>query len=225
MRARAAAALVAIGALALLVPAAGAAQEKSYSLPKAVVDVEIAGDGSLLVREDITFSFSGSFSGAYRDIPVRRGERVDLVSVSEGGRRYRPGGNTALGSSDQAGKYGVEANSQRVRVVWHYRAFNEQRVFTIRYRFRGLAVAYDDVVDVNLQVWGDEWPVAVRDLHADMALPRPIGLQGTRYRVWGAPEWVQRHRFDASGRARRCSPPTSPPASSSRCARCFPAGC
>ena len=159
-------------------PAAGAAQEKSYSLPSAVVDVEIASDGSLLVREDITFSFSGSFSGAYRDIPVRRGERVDLVSVSEGGRRYQPGGNTALGSFDQAGKYGVDANTQRVRVVWHYRASNEQRVFTIRYRFRGLAVAYDDVVDVNLQVWGDEWPVAVNDLRAEMELPRPIGAPG-----------------------------------------------
>ena len=107
-KARAAATLVAIAALALLVPAAGAAQEKSYSLPQAVVDVQIASDGSLLVREDITFSFSGSFSGAYRDIPVRAGERVDLVSVSEGGRRYQPGGNTDLGSFDQPGKYGVE---------------------------------------------------------------------------------------------------------------------
>ena len=78
-----------------------------------------------------------------------------------------------------------------MRVVWHYRALNEQRTFTIRYRFRGLAVAYDDVVDVNLQVWGDEWPVAVSDLRAEMELPRPIALTGTRYRVWGAPEWVR----------------------------------
>ena len=187
--ARRAVTVVALAALALLVP--GAAQAKSYSLPKAVVHVEIASDGSLLVREDITFSYSGSFSGAYRDIPVRGGERVDLVRVSEGGEAYRPGGNTVLGSFDLPGEYGVDENTQRVRVVWHYRALNEQRTFTIRYRFRGLAVAYDDVVDVNLQVWGDEWPVAVSDLRAEMELPRPIGLTGTRYRVWGAPEWVR----------------------------------
>ncbi len=187
--ARRAVTVVALAALALLVP--GAAQAKSYSLPKAVVQVEIASDGSLLVREDITFSYAGSFSGAYRDIPVRGGERVDLVRVSEGGEAYRPGGNTELGSFDLPGEYGVDENTQRVRVVWHYRALNEQRTFTIRYRFRGLAVAYDDVVDVNLQVWGDEWPVAVSDLRAEMELPRPIGLTGTRYRVWGAPEWVR----------------------------------
>ena len=189
IRGRAALLLSFVAALALLVP--GAAQAKSYSLPQAVVQVKLAPDGSLLVREDITFSYSGSFSGAYRDIPVRGGERVDLVRVSEGGQALQPGGNTVLGSFDLPGKYGVDANTQRVRVVWHYRALNEQRTYTIRYRFRGLAVAYDDVVDVNLQVWGDEWPVAVSDLRAEMELPRPIALHGSRYRVWGAPEWVR----------------------------------
>ena len=34
---------------------------------------------------------------------------------------------------------------------------DQTRTFTIRYRFSGLAVGYDDVVDVNLKVWGDEW--------------------------------------------------------------------
>ena len=48
-----------------------------------------------------------------------------------------------------------------MRIVWHYRASDERRTFTISYRFRGLAVAYDDVVDVNLRVWGDHWPVGL----------------------------------------------------------------
>ncbi|MGH3142074.1 MAG: DUF2207 family protein, partial [Gaiellales bacterium] len=183
----------------------GAAQAKSYSLPQAVVHVEIAPDGSLLVREDITFSYAGSFSGAYRDIPVRDGERIDLVSVSEGSRRYRPGGNTELGSFDRPDVFGVEKTDDQVRVVWHYRANGGIRTFTIRYRFRGLAVAYDDVVDVNLKVWGDHWPVAIYDLRAEMELPRPIALTGTRYRVWGAPQWVhgvvERSRTGTSLRA------------------------
>ena len=42
--------------------------------------------------------------------------------------------------------------------MWRYQAEDEARTFTIRYRFTGLAVGYDDVVDVNLKVWGDEWP-------------------------------------------------------------------
>ena len=35
------------------------------------------------------------------------------------------------------------------------------RTFEIRYALRGVAVAYDDVVDVNLKVWGDEWDVGL----------------------------------------------------------------
>jgi hypothetical protein len=36
------------------------------------------------VREQITFDFSGDFSGAYRDIPLREGESIDEFGVSEG---------------------------------------------------------------------------------------------------------------------------------------------
>ena len=58
-----------------------------------------------------------------------------------------------------------------MRIVWHYRAENERRTFTISYRFRGLAVAYDDVVDVNLRVWGHEWPSGLGSLASSMQLP------------------------------------------------------
>ena len=30
----------------------------------------LARNGEVLMREDITFSYSGTFSGAYRDIPL-----------------------------------------------------------------------------------------------------------------------------------------------------------
>ena len=81
------------------------------------------------------------------------------MAVSEESRRYRPGGNTELRSDDRPDRYGVELTGNRVRVVWHYRANGGIRTFTVSYRFRGVAVAYDDVVDVNLQVWGSHWPV------------------------------------------------------------------
>jgi hypothetical protein len=138
----------------------------------------------------ITFDFSGDFSGAYRDIPVRPGESIDDVGVSEGSDEYIPGASTELGSFGVPGSFGVETSSNRVRIVWHYRAENERRTFTISYRFRGLAVAYDDVVDVNLRVWGDQWPAGVGSLAAAMQLPGRAELSPL-YRVWGSPAWVR----------------------------------
>ena len=48
-----------------------------------------------------------------------------------------------------------------MRVVWHYRAADENRTFDIVYRVLGAVVIYDDVVDVNWKVWGDQWDQGV----------------------------------------------------------------
>jgi len=45
------------------------------------VHIAVEPDGSLAMEERITFFFDGSFTGAYRDIPLRDGERIGDVSV------------------------------------------------------------------------------------------------------------------------------------------------
>ena len=119
----------------------------AYSLPNADVAARVSPDGSLLVSERITIE--GAFHGAYRDIPLRKGESIDQIAVSEGGTRYSRGGSTELGSIDTPGTFNYESSSKRVRIVWHFQAAGEARTYTVSYRFRGLAVAYDDVVDVT----------------------------------------------------------------------------
>jgi uncharacterized membrane protein len=146
-------------------------------------------DGSLAIDEHLTFSFTGSFSGAYREIPLREGERVADVRVTEGGRVYSPGASAEIGSSGAPETFGTKPIGGGVRVVWHYRAADEQRTFVVSYRLVGLSVAYDDVVDVNLKVWGDEWDVWLDRLTATLVLPGRA--EGEAYRVWGHPAQVR----------------------------------
>jgi hypothetical protein len=70
--------------------------------------VFVESDGTVSVSERITFAFDGSFSGAYRDIPLRAGERITFVSVSEAEMPYRPGGCAELGCSSPPGTFGVD---------------------------------------------------------------------------------------------------------------------
>ena len=163
----------------------GTAGAKSFSLPQAAISVQVAKDGSLLVDEHITYAFSGPFSGGFRDIPLRDGETIDRVRVTEDGRTYRPGGCTELGCIDAAGTYGTTRVGDSLRVVWHYGATDELRTFTVHYRLRGLAVAYDDVVDVNLKVWGSEWKVPLDRLTATEVAP------GKVLKAWGHPVYVR----------------------------------
>ncbi len=125
------------------------------------------------------------FSGAFREIPLRTGESIDDVSVSEGGRLYAPGASAELGSRGTPGTYGVARTGKGLRIVWHYSALSERRTFDVHYRLRGVAVAYDDVVDVNLKVWGDEWKTGLGRLTSELLAP------GRVLRAWGHPVWVR----------------------------------
>ncbi|MDH4308264.1 MAG: DUF2207 domain-containing protein, partial [Acidimicrobiia bacterium] len=174
--------------VAVFIPAVPA-QAKSFDLPEADVRVDIGPDGSLVITERISFAFDGNFSGAFRDIPLRAGESLTGVTVSEGEQRYQSGGCVELGCSSPPGTFGARDIGDRVRIVWHYSAFNETRTFTIRYTVTGVAKAYDDVVDVNWKVWGEEWEVDLVSLTASMALPGQAAEQDVR--VWGHPASVR----------------------------------
>lgn len=154
-------------------------QPKHFEIDDATIRVEVQPDASLRVTEELTFDFTGNFSGAYRDIPLAGGVRATNVQVSEEGRRYQPGGNTTLGSYDRDGTFGAVpiklpdddgGPTAGFRVVWHYSAQDEERTFTVRYDVTGAAVAHDDVVDVPWVVWGDQWEFWLEHLDAEIAL-------------------------------------------------------
>ena len=126
----------------------------------------------------------GPFSGGYRDIPLRDGESISDLSVARG-RRALPAAAAApeLGCSAPPGTFGVDELGDGSAIVWHYRRIDEVRTFRSATGSSGLAVAYDDVVDVNLKVWGDEWEqrsAADRDAAPRRARSRARGATRSR---------------------------------------------
>ncbi len=151
---------------------------KDYRIERADIAVELNRDGSLDVTEALRFDFDGDFTGAYRDIPLRGAAKISRVSVSEaGGSPYQPGGSTELGGFDLPNRFGVTEIPEfqlpagaagGTRVVWHYRAADEDRDFILRYRVDDAVIAYQDVVDVGWFVWGDQWDFTLDHLDATM---------------------------------------------------------
>ena len=197
------------------------AHAQEFSLPSAEVEIVVEPDGSLLVTEHITYNFDGSFSGAYREIPLRAGESIIDISVSEGGAPYALGGCTDLGCDSPPSTFGFVDLGGRIRVVWHYSTFGEERTFDLTYRFIGLAKAADDVVDVNLQVWGDEWAEPLDHLTATMTLPG-LAAPGEVF-VWGHPATVAGTTNLGTDRVQPALEASNIlRASSLRCGSCFP---
>ena len=139
---------------------------------------------ALGVSERLEVVLSGDFHFGYRDIPLRPGESFVRPSVVERGVAFRQGTKTDS-EPGPLRTFGVERNGDRVRIVWYFDAANETRAFTISYTLTGVAVAYDDVVDVNLKVWGDQWDEPLARLEAAENAPGKI------LRAWGKPVWVR----------------------------------
>ncbi len=176
--------LTALLALALALLLAAPAFGRSADIKGADVALRLAPDGSLLVTERLTFDYDGHFEGSYRDIVLLHDERITDVTLSQDGRRFEPGGNTALGSHDRPAVYGTEEFGDTFRIVWHYRATDEQRTTEIGYRVIDAVVAYDDVLDIGWGVWGDQWDFDLDSLTASFANPA-LDPDDPLYRVWG----------------------------------------
>ena len=174
-------ALLALAAALLTAPAAAA---KTADVTDADVSLRLAPDGSLLVTERLTFDYDGHFEGSYRDIVLNHDERIEGVRLSQEGRDFQPGGNTALGSHDRPGVFGTEEFGDTYRIVWHYRATDEQRTTEISYRVIDAVVAYEDVLDIGWGVWGTEWDFDLEHLTASFTNPA-LQPDDPLYRVWG----------------------------------------
>ena len=169
-------------AAALVLPADALAD--SFTLPRAAVTTRLETTGAVDVTEQITFSFSGFFSGAYRDIPLPQAAQVSDVWVAEGERRYTPGASAQLGSAGGLDSFGSERISyQGLRVVWHFSAANESRTFTVHYRLAGVVRRHPDVADIQQQVWGDQWKQSLGTLELRLILPRELATSAS-YRSW-----------------------------------------
>jgi uncharacterized membrane protein len=175
--------------------------EKSYKINDADIQIKVTDDMTLQVTEALRFQYSGgSFSGAYRDIPLTLGSEISNVQVSSEGKEFIPGANTQLGSFDKPFSYGVENYSDMLRIVWHYPPSSNSRTFQIKYDLKA-AIAYKDIVDINLKVWGDQWNFRLNSLEASIQSP---GMQtGNKlYRVWGHPLEVEGKTERNSGEAK-----------------------
>jgi len=154
----------------------GHAAAKSYSVPDIHVQVEARPDGEMLVEEQITYHFNGPFSFVYRDIPLKRGESISDVVVSEGGRSF------TNASGKREGTFAQTRSGNIVRVTWYFRAENESRTFELEYKLSGVIQRYSDVAVLYYRFIGDDWDrpignVAVR-VHG------PQGSSSSDVRAW-----------------------------------------
>jgi len=174
--------IAAVAALVVLTVAARA-DAKSFSVDRVHCEIVVEPDGTALVTESLTYTFDGNFSYAFRSIPLRPGDRIYNVRVSEHGTDY------ARSTSRIAGSYTVERRGdEEVVVTWYYRAHDESRTFDVSYAASGLVARHSDVADYYQTLFSNRTGRAVREVSANVTLPDGVDADELRVFAHG-PLW------------------------------------
>ena len=133
---------VLIASLLLLLVAAPAAAEKTYSAERFDARLRILPDGAMEVVETVVFRFeSGTFQHVFRDLPRQRTDGIDIVSAAMDGR--------TLAFGKESGQVEVRHGS-KLRVQWRFAPRTDStNTFVLTYIVRGIVQrqAGHDVLD------------------------------------------------------------------------------
>lgn len=142
------------------VPAAhGPADAKSYRHPSLRQTVTVLPDGSLDVLDVREYRFDGEYRNAYLTVEPIPGGSVDFAGVA------------ASDGKAPLENIRIEGNTLR----WQYRAKNETREFTIRYRLRGEVEKSSDAALIDRRFLEDEHaPVDLYELSFELGGPADL---------------------------------------------------
>jgi uncharacterized membrane protein len=167
------------GALAIalaLGPTAGTALAKSYFFERVDVAARVERDGALLVTETRAYRFSGSFAWATYTLEREGWTDVTGIIVADETGPY------ALATSETPRTYSVDLSAERLSLKWHFRAEDESKTFTIRYRITGVVTRYQDTAELYWRFVGTGWDAPSSVVHVAARIP---GAKREDLRAWG----------------------------------------
>lgn len=126
---------------------------KDYSLSEAFVNVTVLENGLVNIHEEITYSFEGCYSFVYRNIDSRAGEEISSFSMNS----QSP---SAFSSSLSSG-----------RLDFSSPVCDKKEIVSIDYSISGIIYKYEDVSELHLKLWGEDWEKPLEKLSAVINLP------------------------------------------------------
>jgi uncharacterized membrane protein len=165
-------------AAALLSAGSAGAADRTLVIDRFDATVQVRVDGSIDVVETIAPTFTGTWNGIYRTIPIEyrtpqglnytlRLEVEDITDGSGASLRYE---------SSHVRHY-------RKLKIWVPGAEDATRTVRIHYRVENALRFFDEHDELYWNITGDEWDVPIRAVTASIALPEGIsGIRATAFR-------------------------------------------
>ena len=165
-------------AAALLCAAPARAADRTLVIDSFDAAIQVAVDGSIEVIETITPTFTGSWNGIYRTIPIEYRTpqglnytlRLQIEEITDGS------GAPLRYESSRVRHY-------RKLKIWVPGAQDATRTVRLRYRVANALRYFDEHDELYWNITGDEWDVPIRAATASIALPDGVsGIRATAFR-------------------------------------------
>ena len=128
--------------LSLFTVSSTQAQSRSVRVLSRNADITIQQNGDVRFEEEWVVDFNGSFTFAFRSIPLNKVEAITDWGVRE------PGGSSYVqSSSNTPGTYVLESGAEE-KITWYFSASNEVKTFILSYTLKGA---------VGIKETGDEF--------------------------------------------------------------------
>ncbi|HYS16843.1 MAG TPA: DUF2207 domain-containing protein [Candidatus Binatia bacterium] len=140
-----------------------------FSIDSFVTSLVVNADGSLIVREDITFEFRGTHQGIFRRIPLRS---------THDGLEF-PLSLSGIGVYDEASRplrTEVSYPDRSVMIkAWVPGAVDTKKTVTVVYHVRRGILAYEDHDELYWNATGNEWNAPIRNAEVYVTVPPGVG--------------------------------------------------
>ena len=145
------------------------ADNRNYSIRRYDVNVDVQSNGDAVVREQLTYQFSGKFNGILRDIDTDRTDGMEDVRVFvEEGDKSRAFHQTK-GKGRNA--YEMTREGGLVRFKVYETSRDEEKTFRYEYRLRNVAEKYQDIGVFNRKVIDRNWDIPLNNITITIRIP------------------------------------------------------
>lgn len=149
--------------------------EDKFQIKNWKVEAKLLDDGSLDIKENITYEFSGKFNGVFREVSLKKTDGISDIKIwdSKNGDKaiYK---KVDKGSKGDVGVYELEnKKNDYVKIKVYSPSKNEQKTFNISYKVNNVAIKYNDVGELFYNFLGTENTTPVDSFTANIDLPYP----------------------------------------------------
>ena len=152
-----------------------AAQAKEWRIEAMDVGLDVQTSGDVLVSEDVTFAFQGSYSYVARVIPAGNLDGIEDVQVLQNGR--------PLPRGTDPGSYDVFPEGDNLVVQLAFALTDTSSTWTIRYRAKAAVAFYDEADELVWRVFDADTPVPIDRVRVAVKLPGSVPVDDMEWAV------------------------------------------